>query len=136
MHKYLDDLGVTNCPDNYGSKNDKRQKVWKKQRKKYGFDNRELWNLDYTFYLWLYEHVMRFKKVASKVIDMSSKDSSVFTYKDKKYTQMQLIDMLIERLEYRLCGKYDDYELSSEAHYEFIQEIPYIWAVLLPAMWY
>ena len=58
--KYLDDIGYTDRPDTW-NKDDKRQKIWRKQRKKYGFDNREIWNMDLAFYLWLYERLIRLR---------------------------------------------------------------------------
>lgn len=41
-----------------------RNKIYKKQRKEYGFDARELWNLDTTTIEWMYCHLKRFKEWA------------------------------------------------------------------------
>ena len=70
--KYLENIGVS--PENYGTnfcdKSDHRWKRWKKQRKKYGFDDRETWCLEYTFYQWLYTRLTMYKKIAGKTIDL------------------------------------------------------------------
>lgn len=50
MRKYLDDICVTERPDTW-SRNDERQNRWKEERAIYGFDERETWALDYSFYL-------------------------------------------------------------------------------------
>jgi hypothetical protein len=45
-------------------------KKQKKQRKKYGFDSRECYNLDTTFELWLYAHLKMYLHDASKLINL------------------------------------------------------------------
>jgi hypothetical protein len=53
---------------NYGfsdtiSETDKRQKKWKKQRRKRGFDDTELWDLYTTFFKFMAPRLRRFKKI-------------------------------------------------------------------------
>ena len=54
--KYLDDLGIpiNEYGTNFMSNDDPREKGWSKERKEYGFDNRETWNLDRIFIEWIY----------------------------------------------------------------------------------
>ena len=56
---------LKNMPNPYGNcldhTYDKRQGRWKKERKKYGFDERQTWNLNTTMIELLYERVMMFK---------------------------------------------------------------------------
>ena len=56
---------LKNMPNPYGNcldpTYDKRQGRWKKERKKYGFDERQTWNLSTTMIELLYERVMMFK---------------------------------------------------------------------------
>lgn len=52
------------------------QEMFMKQREKYGFDERETWNLNYTSILWLYCHLKRFRKWGN-VIEM---DEPEWTY--------------------------------------------------------
>ncbi len=60
--KYLDDIGITNRPDEYTSTNGADTK-WAQQREIYGFDVRETWNMDVSFYCWLYERLMMYLEV-------------------------------------------------------------------------
>lgn len=63
-HKYLKDIDIKLKDTPYGwCKDDKRQKQWKEQRNTYGFDERETWALDTTFFYWLYERLMMFNEV-------------------------------------------------------------------------
>lgn len=50
MRKYLDDIGVTQRPDTW-NEDDVRQEQWVKEREEYGFDERETWALNFSFYL-------------------------------------------------------------------------------------
>ena len=93
---------MTDRPDTWNP-NDKRQKEWKKQRKKYGFDERETWSLDFSFHLWLYERLKMYKKIAP--IDMTYHK---FMFKDKEYNQGEMIDMMLDRLEYSFRKDYND----------------------------
>ena len=63
-NKYLDDLGISieKYGTNFCDKKDSRWKKWKKERKKYGFDARECWNLDSIFVEWIYSHFMKYKE--------------------------------------------------------------------------
>lgn len=125
--KYLDDLGVKNRWDQI---NDEREKRWKKQRKTYGFDDRETWNLDSAFYEWLYERLMMYKEIGGKIVNL---DSGQFEYGGKIYSQAELIDEMLKRLEFNFSDKYNDWE---EDQYKYVHEIEKMWAVVLPAMWW
>jgi len=46
-------------------KSDKRQKLWKRQREKRGFDNTELWNLNATIAKFLAPRLKEFKKCSA-----------------------------------------------------------------------
>ena len=127
MRKYLDDICVAERPDTW-NRDDERQSRWKKERAIYGFDERETWALNYSFYLWLYERLKRFVDVCS--IDL---DYHKFEYNGTEYTQRQLIDMMLERLEFSFKPEYNDFD---EAQYNYVSEIEKIWAVVLPAMWW
>ena len=80
MRKYLEEIGINNFPEKWES--DTRQKEWDEQRHIYGFDERDTWSLDYSFYLWLYERTKMFLEVAS--IDLNCHK---FDFKGKEYTQ-------------------------------------------------
>lgn len=123
QRKYLDDLGITERPDTW-SPDDNRQNQWKKQRKIYGFDERETWSLDTTFYLWLYERLKMYLEYSTVDLDFHK-----FEYKGKTYTQKQMIDMMIERLE-----EYFTDETDEKSFEKYPNEICEIWALVLPAM--
>lgn len=127
MRKYLDDIGVTQRPDTW-NEDDVRQEQWVKEREEYGFDERETWALNFSFYLWLYERLKRFVDVCC--IDL---DYHKFQYNGAEYTQRQMIDMMIERLEFSFKPEYNDFD---EKQYTYVSEIEKIWAIVLPAMWW
>ena len=129
QRKYLDDIGVIDRHDLWNT-NDNRQSIWQEQREIYGFDERETWSLDSAFYLWLYERLKMYLEYASKIVNL---DFHEFVYKGEKYTQKQLIDMMIERLENYFANKYDT---ESEEESSRLDEVVEIWALVLPAMWW
>lgn len=51
-HYYLErlEIPIEKCGTNFCDKKDKRYRKWMKERKKYGFDSRETWSLDSSFY--------------------------------------------------------------------------------------
>lgn len=55
--------------------------------------SRECWNLDYELIKWLNEHLKVYKEEAIKVVDL---EFYKFTYKRKKYTQLEILNRLIE----------------------------------------
>ena len=128
--KYLDDIG-----EDYSwvwkPEGSERDELFEKEREIYGFDSRETWSLDYVFYMWLYERLKMYKEYAGEIVNL---DFHKFVYKEKEYTQLELINMMIERLESYF--KKEDLFVSSEEEYEPIKEIGEIWALVLPAMWW
>lgn len=68
------------------------RKRLEKQRKRYGFDERETWNLDYHILELLYERLRMYKDVASDIIDMTYR---TYEYKGKEYNQEQILNRLI-----------------------------------------
>lgn len=127
MRKYLDDIGVTDRPDLW-NKNDDRQTKWAQERDAYGFDERETWNMDFSFYLWLYERLKRFVEIAPINLDYHK-----FEYNGKEYTQRQMIDMMLERLEFSFKPGHNEFD---KKQYSYVSEIEKIWAIVLPAMWW
>lgn len=142
--KYLDDIG-----EDYSwvwkPEGSERDELFEKEREIYGFDSRETWSLDYVFYMWLYERLKMFVEIGGQVVDLNFHK---FNFKGKEYTQLELINMMIERLEYYFNedardSKIDEYrkqgmgifEADNKA-YEPVKEIGEIWALVLPAMWW
>ena len=93
-HPYLDKAGITTYPDNHwgGGMNFKGWKNALRQRRrarKYGFDPRDCWDLDDTFYLWLYEHLCL-------LLDDTNADLTwrTFEHNGKTYTEGEYIEYL------------------------------------------
>lgn len=68
MHKFLKKFNIKDkdicIPDNVkASKKFKKYKWADKQKKIYGFSEEEVWNLDTTSAMWLYEHLKMYMKV-------------------------------------------------------------------------
>lgn len=129
--KYLEELHsetVTNYCRLLENKEDDREAIWEKERQVYGFDNRETWSLGFTFYLWLYERLMMYKEIGGQTVDLTYHR---FEYKNKEYTQLELIDEMLTRLRFCFSEEYDEWN-----DYEYVHEIEAIWAVILPAMWW
>lgn len=56
---------VDGCIEIYNmkKKKDKKEPLWKKQREKRGFDDRDTWSLDHTLGKWLAPRLKRYKEV-------------------------------------------------------------------------
>lgn len=61
-------IGIPNINFSLTSKEDKREKKFKKQRKKRGFDDSETWALDSTICNFIIPRLKRYIKVANKRI--------------------------------------------------------------------
>lgn len=73
----------------------------------------ECWNLDFELIKWVNKHFKVFKEDAIKVVDL---EHSKYKYKNKEYTQLEIIDRVIEITD-NLLGN-EPYE--SENGYYFI----------------
>lgn len=98
----------------------------------YGVDSRETYSLDDTWRMWLYEHLKMYLKKADPVVDLSD---NLFTFNDEQYTQKELIEMMLSRLEFYLNPKYH-YNEYDRHDYEYVNEIEQIWAVVCSSMWW
>ncbi len=128
--KYLDDIGVPQDgrPDTW-NKDDKRQEQWAKEREIYGFDERETWSLDYSFYLWLYERLKMYLEKGS------SDDLRTYRIGKEKLSQQECIDRMIEGCIIRIK---DDryYGGLTKDEMKKVNDVLKIWAVVCPAMWW
>ena len=152
-HKYLNEIDVT--PIQHFYKNNsyfpRKIKDWLRCRKyqriemRDGFNPAETWDLEQSFYQWLYEGLRSYMDYASDVIDLDSdKECYSLKYKDKWYTQRQLTELLLEKLEFVLRCEEEDWPIitSPEELSEFMKsrkvgnEIHDMWKVLAPkASW-
>ena len=71
-HKYLNDiLPKGKTPYDFYYDDEIRNQKWKKEAEEYGFDERETWNLDFTFFCWLYERLRKYREVSP--VDLNCK---------------------------------------------------------------
>lgn len=163
-HKYLNKLGIKSteiCI--FNTEKDKHNKRWKIERKKYGFDTRETYSMDYTSATWLYEHLKVYKKV--NICDLSYHKFNIpvlhdipeseIDKKDVNYryttevieerTQDEAIALIIDYLEQYLLkdkhygkGNYDFEKFSKieKRAYEALKCAFKIYAEIIPAMWW
>ena len=101
------------------------------QRRIRGWSDDETWNLDYEFIKWINSRFKKYKELASKIVDL---EDHKFTYKRKKYTQLELIDKVIE-LSDTLLASYWVYEDDFDK-YGIANEIFDIFKTIFWAMWW
>ena len=127
-HKYLKQFNLIKNFPNSLLKFDKRRLKWLVQRIKYGIDERATWDLDNTFYAWLYEHLCAYKQYAP--IDL---DYHTCEYEGVTYTQGEIIDCILDTIEYYFSDAYDSFDNDDVA---FVSNISRMWSAILPYMWW
>ena len=152
-HKYLKEINIIPIQQSYREEScfPKRLKNWLKCRRyqkiqiKDGFNPTETWDLEQSFYQWLYEGLRSYMDYATDVIDLDvDKEWYSLKYKNKWYTQRQLTEILLEKLEFvlRVDKNWRDIPTSQAVQDEFKKrrevgnEIHDMWKVLAPqASW-
>lgn len=90
-NKYLDDLGIPR--ENYGGNFVHERKLLRfRQRRCYGFDYRDVFNMDSSFAEWLYSHMRMYR-------DNSVHDDTMNTvaFEGREYTIAEAVDLIIEK---------------------------------------
>lgn len=126
-HKYIKEItDLNNTP--YGwSENTGRDSIWLEQRKEYGFDERETWSLDITFFCWLYERLMMFKEV--NIIDL---DFHKLKINGEELTQGECINKMIDNCKAIIQSKdSDSNEIINKK-----DEVLNIWKECIYLMWW
>ena len=148
-HKYLKEIDVTPVQYSYKEFPGIFQKIkgWIKCRKyqraqiRTGFNPAETWDLEQSFYQWLYEGLRSYMDYASKVIDLDLDAKWLsLEYMGKSYTQRQFIELLLKKLELVLCSDVDWQYVPSpqeildeyKRHQELGDEIHDMWKILAP----
>lgn len=67
--KYDDPCGLPNPNYKYTKLSKKRRKAYKKQRRLYGFDDSETYDLGYTSTVWLYSHIKMLLDIGGKIVE-------------------------------------------------------------------
>jgi len=91
----------------------------------------ECWNVNWSFILWLNEHLKVYKQDANRYVDLSYHK---FDYKDKTYNQAEIVDRLIELT---------DNLIQDEHYFDFIDgvdqtvdEMLDLFVLVFPALWW
>ena len=94
-NKYLDDiLPKGKTPYDFEFDDEIRNQKWEKEREECGFDERETWNLDFTFFCWLYERLKKYKEVSP--VDLSCK---IVKVNNEEKTLEEWLDIMINNAE-------------------------------------
>lgn len=122
----------------------KMRKRWKKQIKKYGFADTEVYSLDYTAAVWFYEHIKMLLDKGGKIVNYSwehgwtEEEKECLTnlgyspdlYKSDKDV-FELILCLLESYDSATC----ELDEKDESYYYLTKAFKLI-AVFLPRMWW
>lgn len=128
QHRYLEEIiGREEVVQNW-LPGDEREERWQKQQAEYGFDDRETWSLDTTFFQWLYERLRMFKDIGGDVVDLNFNS---FEIDGSKLRQLEIIDKMISNCEQIIKNDIPDDETA-----RLEQETARLWSIVVPAMWW
>lgn len=104
------------------------------QRRTRGWSDDETWNLNYEFILWLNSRFKKYREQAIKIVNL---EYYKFEYKDKTYTQLQVIDRIIELTDYIINNDYYEMIWSDVERLEAMKnEIFDLFKMSFGAMWW
>ena len=125
-HKYLYDiLPKGKSPYDFECDDEIRNQKWEKERLEYGFDERETWSLDFTFFCWLYERLMKYKEVS--LVDLTHK---IVKVNNEEKTLDEWVDIMINNAESLILVDIYSEEKINLAEFTieiFKQTIFYLW---------
>ena len=101
------------------------------QRRTRGWSDDETWNLDCEFIKWVNSRFKKYKEQTSEIVDLEYHE---FIYKRKKYTQLELIDKVIE-LSDSLLNNYWVWEDYFDRE-KIVNEIFDIFKLIFWTMWW
>ena len=125
--KYLEDIMPKEEIFGYHSEMEGRHTRWLKQEEIYGFNDIETWCLDVAFAQLIYERLMMYKEVGGSIVDLNY---HTFKMDDKEYTELELIDMMLEHCKYVIQN--DDLE----EQLNHMDEVWKIMGVIHSALWW
>ena len=104
------------------------------QRRTRGWSDDETWDLNYEFILWCNSRFKKYREKAIKIVDL---EYYKFEYKDNIYTQLQVIDRIIELTDYIINNDYYEMMWSDVEHLEAMKnEIFDLFKMSFGAMWW
>ena len=104
-HKYLENiLPKGKSPYDFEFDDEIRNQKWESERLEYGFDEREMWNLDFTFFCWLYERLRKYREVSPadlscKIVKVNNEEKNLGEWIDIMINNSEaliLLDMYSE----------------------------------------
>lgn len=156
MKRYLKELGLK--PDAIFAptttskpRRKKDKKLYTSQRAKRGFDDRECWDLDDTFAIWLYEHIRAYEDSASSIVNLDYHKFNIPVLNEETGEEVIAPDISQRAALVIIKGYIKDYfveptnygieDWQEIAKFEEIQQKKLkiavkIWAEILPAMWW
>lgn len=120
MRKFLDDLGLQELYT-YHTNDPYKAEKYRHQRKMYGFDESETWDLNIGFCIYLYERVSMFKETAYMDLKYYT-----YEYKEKRRTLAEMIEVLLSYLRIILV----DFDSGNNEKDEMIDEVLTIWMTI------
>jgi hypothetical protein len=118
-NRYLDELGIPRKI--YGGNFVREKKVYRLlQRRQYGFDYRDIFNMDVSFAEWLYSHMRMY-------MDNSVHDDTANTivFEGDEYTIEEAVEWIIEK-----TGAFLKYSYYMDAHFDYKTRHPIIGKLL------
>lgn len=127
--KYLKDLGIDGNPSGLQPE-DPRWGRWNRETEEYGFPSYETWSMDFYFYCWLYERLKMYLEV--NCVDLNFHK---FHFDGEEYTQQELIDKMLRGCELAILQECKHKKLTEDEEQE-VDNVPWIWATVMYAMWW
>lgn len=118
-NRYLDELGIPRgvYAGNFVTEK-KRYRLY--QRYGYGFDYRDIFNMDVFFAEWLYSHMFMYREKSVHYDTMN-----VINFEGSEHTIEDAVDWIIEK-----TGEYLKYEYYVDAHFDYTTLHPFIGKVI------
>ena len=136
-HYFLEQRGLKHVGNETNMQRDPRAPTWRKERFKYGYDERFTWSLDYSMYLVMYETLCYYKMEAEKYVDLTH---HTFELSKGKMNQIEAMDYLIEEFYWLASSAVDEMCLATGEDYEKLEErrmnIITDYGKVLPALWW
>ena len=124
--KYIDELKIDKEYLTTFSK--EREEQWGKQRKEYGFDERETWAIDHYLYMWLYERLKMYDE-----INIVNTEFHKYNYEEEEITLQNCIDRMIEGT--KIAITVDDYEMCEEQRKK-VNDVTKILSLCINELWW
>lgn len=126
---YLEKIGLKR--NEYGTKalGNKHPIKYFSQRRRYGFDERETWNIDVMFAEWLYSHLMMYYEVSNTNVDFHKIEID-----GQVRTVGEIIEEIINLLKDFLLKNHETEE--DDTVHEKLKRAIILWSEIFPYIWW